>query len=119
MKYYGQTIDGVNMSYISNNPNDVEGNTYTKETNSDGLLDTKVSEWLPYEGTFDYCVGVVDGGKFIAEDAYDEFNLTEDDGIPAVLYKRYSRGVERSIFVCKETTAEYIPVIQIILMPAF
>lgn len=117
MKYYGQSIDGINMSYISNNSDDTEGNTYTKETDSDGLLDTKVCEWLPYEGTFDYCIGIVYKGKFIAEDAYDDFNLAEDEGIPAVLYKRYSRGVEQSIFVCKENTAEYIPVTQIILMP--
>lgn len=67
MRYYGQSTDGVNMTYISSEPEDLSIEVYTKETDSNGFLDTKVSEWFPYNGTFVCYKGIVYNDIFISE----------------------------------------------------
>lgn len=116
MRYYGQTDDGVNMSHIFSDPDDIITEAYTKETDSDGFLSTKVNEWLPYDGIFEYSRGIVYKEKFISEEAYTGHHAIESDGIPAILYKEYHNGIECSIYVCKENTLEKLTVKEIVLI---
>lgn len=116
MRYYGQSTDGVNMTYISSTPDELSIEVYTKETGLDGFLDTKLSEWLPYKGTFVCYKGIVYNGIFISEYAYNCHKVTEDMGIPAEFCKEYDEGTEVAIYVREENTGEKIAVKEIILI---